>query len=117
MARFAIESIEKFEEDSFERRIASNLVSNHSVIKFRSFLQAKFNWDQHAHFINSFSHFTYGDILLHYKDRVKHFRTEIEGLSIHFVHISLDYDKKVNRIPILLLPSSFSSFWNFFKVK
>ncbi|KAF8367859.1 hypothetical protein PRIPAC_85688 [Pristionchus pacificus] len=86
MTRFAFGSIEKFEEDSFERRIASNL--------------AKFNWDQHAHFINSFSHYT----------------TEIEGLSIHFVHISLDYDKKVNRIPILLLPSSFSSFWNFFKL-
>ncbi|GMR53578.1 hypothetical protein PMAYCL1PPCAC_23773, partial [Pristionchus mayeri] len=86
MRRMAQESINEVDEGTFERRIWSFL--------------SDFNWDSHAHFINSFPHY----------------KTQIEGLSIHFIHTEIKHQEKVKVIPILLLPASFSGFWSFIKI-
>ncbi|KAK6036799.1 hypothetical protein COOONC_25697 [Cooperia oncophora] len=46
-----------------------------------------FNWKQHQHFLNTF----------------KQYRTKIEGLSIHFLRISLPKEPSKNLVPLLML--------------
>ncbi|VDO97737.1 unnamed protein product [Heligmosomoides polygyrus] len=60
----------------------------------------QFNWKQHQHFLNTF----------------KQYRTEIEGLAIHFVRISLPKEPSKDTVPILLLHGFPGSYWDFYKV-
>ncbi|EFO88457.1 hypothetical protein CRE_10548 [Caenorhabditis remanei] len=60
-----------------------------------------FDWKQHQHFLNTF----------------KQYKTEIEGLKIHFLRVSTPpKDKKTRVIPLLILHGFPGSFWDFFKV-
>lgn len=61
----------------------------------------KFDWAQHQHFLNTF----------------KQYRTEIEGLKVHFLRVSTPpKDKKTRVIPLLILHGFPGSFWDFFKI-
>lgn len=60
-----------------------------------------FDWKQHQHFLNTF----------------KQYRTEIEGLKIHFLRVSTPpKDKKSRIVPLLIVHGFPGSFWDFFKV-
>ncbi|CAO4379539.1 unnamed protein product [Caenorhabditis nigoni] len=60
-----------------------------------------FDWKQHQHFLNTF----------------KQYRTEIEGLKIHFLRVSTPpKDKKTRVVPLLIVHGFPGSFWDFFKV-
>ncbi|UMM35130.1 hypothetical protein L5515_007892 [Caenorhabditis briggsae] len=60
-----------------------------------------FDWKQHQHFLNTF----------------KQYRTEIEGLKIHFLRVSTPFkDKKTRVVPLLIIHGFPGSFWDFFKI-
>ncbi|CAM84812.1 Epoxide hydrolase [Caenorhabditis elegans] len=60
-----------------------------------------FNWKQHQHFLNTF----------------KQYKTEIEGLKIHFLRVSTPpKDKKSRVVPLLIFHGFPGSFWDFFKI-
>ncbi|KAH7696740.1 Protein C45B11.6, partial [Aphelenchoides avenae] len=59
-----------------------------------------FDWRQHERFLNSFEQKT----------------TEIEGLRIHFLHVSYPEQKGEKRYPLLLIHGYPSSFWDFYKI-
>ncbi|EYC44770.1 hypothetical protein Y032_0450g1677 [Ancylostoma ceylanicum] len=75
-------------------------IARHSFMQNLSAVMASFDWKQHQHFLNTF----------------KQYRTEIEGLLIHFLRISLPEEKGKDTIPILLLHGFPGSYWDFFKV-
>ncbi|RCN32377.1 hydrolase, alpha/beta domain protein [Ancylostoma caninum] len=75
-------------------------IARHSFMKNLSEVMTSFDWKQHQHFLNTF----------------KQYRTEIEGLLIHFLRISLPEEKGKDTIPILLLHGFPGSYWDFFKV-
>uniref|UniRef100_A0A1I7T341 EHN domain-containing protein n=1 Tax=Caenorhabditis tropicalis TaxID=1561998 RepID=A0A1I7T341_9PELO len=60
-----------------------------------------FDWKQHQHFLNTF----------------KQYRTEIEGLKIHFLRVSTPpKEKKTRVVPLLIFHGFPGSFWDFFKI-
>ncbi|CAL2044966.1 unnamed protein product [Caenorhabditis brenneri] len=60
-----------------------------------------FDWKQHQHFLNTF----------------KQYRTEIEGLKIHFLRVSTPpKEKKTRVVPLVILHGFPGSFWDFFKI-
>ncbi|RCN32186.1 epoxide hydrolase domain protein [Ancylostoma caninum] len=75
-------------------------IARHSFMKNLSEVMTSFDWKQHQHFLNTF----------------KQYRTEIEGLLIHFLRISLPEEKGKDTIPILLLHGFPGSYWVFFKM-
>ncbi|CAI2354682.1 unnamed protein product [Caenorhabditis sp. 36 PRJEB53466] len=61
----------------------------------------KFDWSQHQHFLNTF----------------KQYRTEIEGLRVHFLRVSTPpTEPKTKVVPLLILHGFPGSFWDFFKI-
>ncbi|KAK0422729.1 hypothetical protein QR680_007748 [Steinernema hermaphroditum] len=60
----------------------------------------KYDWKQHEYFLNTF----------------QHYRTEIEGLLVHFVRTNYPPKKSEKKLPIILLHGYPSSFWDFYKV-
>uniref|UniRef100_A0AC35FC49 Epoxide hydrolase n=1 Tax=Panagrolaimus sp. PS1159 TaxID=55785 RepID=A0AC35FC49_9BILA len=59
-----------------------------------------FNWNQHERFLNTF----------------KHYRTELEGIDLHFLRHDFPLKKGQQKIPILLMHGFGSSFWDFYKI-
>ncbi|CAG5031004.1 unnamed protein product [Parnassius apollo] len=51
-----------------------------------------------------------------YLNKFNHFKTNIQGLDIHFVHVKPKVDKNVKVLPIILLHGWPSSFRDFFEV-
>ncbi|CAJ0593783.1 unnamed protein product [Cylicocyclus nassatus] len=74
--------------------------TRHDLMRNLSKVMSLFDWKQHQHFLNTF----------------KQYRTEIEGLQIHFLRISLPKEKGKDTIPILLLHGFPGSYWDFYKV-
>ncbi|VDM53624.1 unnamed protein product [Angiostrongylus costaricensis] len=59
-----------------------------------------FDWVQHQNFLNTF----------------KQYRTEIEGLSIHFLRVSIPKEAGKDTVPIVLLHGFPGCYWDFYKV-
>ncbi|VDN27770.1 unnamed protein product [Cylicostephanus goldi] len=74
--------------------------TRHDLMRNLSKVMSSFDWKQHQHFLNTF----------------KQYRTEIEGLQIHFLRVSLPKEKGKDTIPILLLHGFPGSYWDFYKV-
>uniref|UniRef100_A0A1I7Z6F4 Epoxide hydrolase n=1 Tax=Steinernema glaseri TaxID=37863 RepID=A0A1I7Z6F4_9BILA len=60
----------------------------------------KYDWKQHEYFLNTF----------------QHYRTELEGLLLHFTRTSFSPKKNEKKLPIILIHGYPSSFWDFYKV-
>ncbi|KAK6017472.1 hypothetical protein OSTOST_17008, partial [Ostertagia ostertagi] len=75
-------------------------MARHSFLSNLSEVMTSFNWKQHQHFLNTF----------------KQYRTEIEGLAIHFLRISLPKESAKDTVPLLMLHGFPGSYWDFFKV-
>ncbi|VDL82342.1 unnamed protein product [Nippostrongylus brasiliensis] len=73
--------------------------ARHEFMSNLSKVMAAFNWKQHQQFLNSF----------------KQYRTQIEGLNIHFLRVSLPKEPSVDVVPILLLHGFPGSHWTFYK--
>uniref|UniRef100_A0A0M3HMX6 Epoxide hydrolase n=1 Tax=Ascaris lumbricoides TaxID=6252 RepID=A0A0M3HMX6_ASCLU len=85
--------IPDFEGPHIQHELSSDYLKNISDIIL------KFNWKQHEYFLNTFPQY----------------RTEIEGLRIHFIRAA--YPQMYERIyPLLLIHSWPSTFWEFYKV-
>uniref|UniRef100_A0A8R1HXT4 Epoxide hydrolase n=1 Tax=Caenorhabditis japonica TaxID=281687 RepID=A0A8R1HXT4_CAEJA len=82
------------------------LATQHDAERDEYFLDLKkvllnFDWSQHQNFLNTF----------------KQYRTEIEGLRVHFLRVSTPPKSKTSRVVPLLIVHGFpGSFWDFFKV-
>ncbi|WKX91425.1 hypothetical protein Q1695_009903 [Nippostrongylus brasiliensis] len=74
--------------------------ARHELMSNLSKVMAAFNWKQHQQFLNSF----------------KQYRTQIEGLNIHFLRVSLPKEPSVDVVPLLLLHGFPGSHWTFYKV-
>ncbi|CAJ0961557.1 unnamed protein product, partial [Mesorhabditis belari] len=77
--------------------------TNRPSFKFLELLRenfGKFDWKQHEYFLNTF----------------KHYRTEIEGLKIHYIRQTLPPTTGKQVVPILLLHGFPGSFWHFYKI-
>lgn len=48
--------------------------------------------------------------------QLSHFSTEIEGLNVHFLHVSYPPQPSERRYPLLLIHGYPGSFWDFYKV-
>uniref|UniRef100_A0A914ZB86 Epoxide hydrolase N-terminal domain-containing protein n=1 Tax=Panagrolaimus superbus TaxID=310955 RepID=A0A914ZB86_9BILA len=59
-----------------------------------------FDWKQHERFLNTF----------------KHYKTEIEGIDLHFLRHDFPLKKGQQKVPILLIHGFGSSFWDFYKI-
>ncbi|ETN82884.1 hydrolase, alpha/beta domain protein [Necator americanus] len=75
-------------------------IARDSFMRNLSTVMMSFDWKQHQHFLNTF----------------KQYRTEIEGILIHFLRISIPKEKGRDTVPILLLHGYPGSYWDFFKV-
>uniref|UniRef100_A0A0N4WI06 Epoxide hydrolase n=1 Tax=Haemonchus placei TaxID=6290 RepID=A0A0N4WI06_HAEPC len=92
------ERIEVFKVDIADEHSLS--MDWHSFMKNLSEVMSSFDWKQHQHFLNTF----------------KQYRTEIEGLPIHFLRISLPKESTKDTVPLLMLHGFPGSYWDFFKV-
>ncbi|XGW20511.1 hypothetical protein V3C99_003922 [Haemonchus contortus] len=100
------EQIEQFKNRLSGDRLVAPLddsslsMDQHSFMKNLSEVISSFDWKQHQHFLNTF----------------KQYRTEIEGLHIHFLRISLPKESTKDTVPLLMLHGFPGSYWDFFKV-
>lgn len=60
----------------------------------------KFDWKQHQNFLNTFHHY----------------KTEIEGIGVHFIRSNYPLKAGQKKYPLLLIHGYPSSFWDFYKV-
>ncbi|KAK5976659.1 Epoxide hydrolase [Trichostrongylus colubriformis] len=102
----ADEQIQHLKERLSEERLVAPFedcplsVARHSFLKNLSEVMTSLNWNQHQYFLNTF----------------KQYRTEIEGLDIHFLRISLPKESSKDTVPLLMLHGFPGSYWDFFKV-
>ncbi|KAE9415950.1 hypothetical protein Angca_005411 [Angiostrongylus cantonensis] len=75
-------------------------VDRHSFIRNLTHVLKTFDWVQHQNFLNTF----------------KQYRTEIEGLSIHFLRVSIPKEAGKDTTPIVLLHGFPGCYWDFYKV-
>ena len=78
-------------------------------------VMAGFEWKQHQHFLNTFKQYRW-----HIYERFNesyNFRTQIEGLQVHFVRMSTSTSTGKKLVPLLLLHGFPGSHWDFFKVR
>uniref|UniRef100_A0A7E5A2C4 Epoxide hydrolase n=1 Tax=Panagrellus redivivus TaxID=6233 RepID=A0A7E5A2C4_PANRE len=61
---------------------------------------SEFDWSQHEYFLNTF----------------KHFKTELEGVLIHYLRHEFPPKKSQQKVPLLLIHGFGSSFWDFYKI-
>ncbi|CAI5453139.1 unnamed protein product [Caenorhabditis angaria] len=88
--------------DDFKNRLKSEKVFGTSqFLQNLTKVLLDFDWKQHQNFLNTF----------------KQYKTEIEGLNVHFLRISTPISgKKKTLVPILMLHGFPGSFWDFFKL-
>ncbi|CAB3397588.1 unnamed protein product [Caenorhabditis bovis] len=99
--------IDETEIQKFKNKLASETRIKYRNEEYDKYLDRlfqvieNFDWKQHENFLNTF----------------KQYRTEIEGLNVHFARISTPLQGKNKKlVPILLLHGFPGSFWDFFKL-
>uniref|UniRef100_A0A0K0D658 EHN domain-containing protein n=1 Tax=Angiostrongylus cantonensis TaxID=6313 RepID=A0A0K0D658_ANGCA len=97
------ERVSLFSVNIPEEKSVSNVahsVDRHSFIRNLTHVLKTFDWVQHQNFLNTF----------------KQYRTEIEGLSIHFLRVSITKEAGKDTTPIVLLHGFPGCYWDFYKV-
>ncbi|CEF65821.1 Epoxide hydrolase 1 [Strongyloides ratti] len=87
-------NIDSLEMTSSEAGLNSQFIKNVSINLL------SFKWNQHQYFLNTF----------------KHYKTEIEGLKIHFIRKSIEPKENEISIPLLILHPFGMSIWDYYKI-